>query len=179
MDRFDKLLWLLISVILVTLLFLLLQGAHRDGGAPPGGVTSRAMERELAYLARMTLIQKLYGPVEEFRRKGELQTALLKLDELARQYPGDAHGYILQGEILQQMGLTEAALASYVVGVKLDGDYLEKNNPSSIRDMISRLVMEAERGIGVRARANPSNRTLATALGNVNYLKSRLAGGCE
>jgi hypothetical protein len=33
--------------------------------------------------------------------------------------------------------------------------------------------------IGGRARANPENHSLAVALKNVNYLRSRLAGGCE
>ncbi len=178
-DNFDRILWLLLGVTLLSLAFLLAQGARRDGGTQAGGASSRAMERELTYQARVALVQKLYGPVEDLRRKGELQTALLKLDELSRQYPGEAHGYIIQGEILQQMGQIEAALASYVAGVRLDGEYVDKKSPLSRRDEIDRLVAEGERAIGGRARSNPSNRTLATALGNLNYLKSRLAGGCE
>lgn len=178
-DNFDRILWLLLGVILVSLAFLLSQGARRDGSTQASGVASRAMERELTYQARVALVQKLYGPVEELRRKGELQTALLKLDELSRQYPGEAHGYIIQGEILQQMGLLEAALASYVAGVRLDGEYVDKKSPLSRRDEIDRLVTEGERGIVGRARANPANRAMATALRDINYLKSRLAGGCE
>jgi hypothetical protein len=178
-DKVDKILWLLLGVMLITLAFLLSQGTRRDAGQPAGGVANRAMERELSYQARVALVQKLYGPVEESRRKGELQTALLKLDELSRRYPGEAHGYIIQGEILQQMGLLESALASYVAGVRLDGEYVDRKSPLSHRDEIDRLVTEGDRGIVGRARANPSNRALATALGNLNYLKSRLAGGCE
>jgi hypothetical protein len=177
-DKFDKLLWLLLGVVLVTLAILLLPGAHRDG-TPTGGVAGRAMERELTNQARVALVQKLYGPVEEYRRKGELQTALLKLDELSRQYPGEAHGHIIQGEILQQMGVLEAALASYVAGVRLNGEYVDRKSPLSRRAEIERLVTEGERSIVGRARTNPSNRTLGAALGNINYLKSRLAGGCE
>jgi hypothetical protein len=33
--------------------------------------------------------------------------------------------------------------------------------------------------IGARARANPGNLSMAQSLKNVNYLRSRLAGGCE
>jgi tetratricopeptide (TPR) repeat protein len=117
--------------------------------------------------------------VEELRRKGELQAALLKLDELARLYPGEAHGYILQAEILQQMGVIETALANYVAGIRLDGDYVDKKSPLSRREEISRFVTEAEGTIGSKAAANPSNRTLAVARKDLNYLKSRLAGGCE
>ena len=177
-DAFDKLLWILLSVVLVALALLLWQGSLRDG-ASAKGVADRAMERELTYQARIALVQKLYGPVEELRRKGELQTALLKLDELARLYPGEAHGYILQAEILQQMGIIEAALTNYVAGIRLDGDYIDKKSPLSRREAISRFVAETEPSISSRAAANRSNSTLAAARKDLNYLKSRLAGGCE
>lgn len=175
---FDKLLWLLLSAVLLALALLLWQGSHRTGPAGKG-VSDRAMERELNYQARIALVQKLYGPVEELRRKGELQSALLKLDELARLYPGEAHGYILQAEILQQMGVVEAALTNYVAGIRLDGDYIDKKSPLSRREEISRFVAETERSISGKAAANPSNRTLTAARKDLNYLKSRLAGGCE
>src|SRR6185369_6590596 len=177
-DAFDKLLWLLLAVVLIALTLLVWQGAHR-AGASGKGVADRAMERELTYQARIALVQKLYGPVEDLRRKGELQAALLKLDELARLYPGEAHGYMLQAEILQQMGVIETALTNYVAGIRLDGDYVDKKSPLSRREEISRFVTEAERTIGGKAAANPSNRTLAVARKDLNYLKSRLAGGCE
>lgn len=177
-EVFDKLLWFMLCVVLVALALLLWQGGHR-GGTSGKGVSDRAMERELTYQARIALVQKLYGPVEELRRKGELQAALLKLDELARLYPGEAHGYILQAEILQQMGVNEAALANYVAGIRLDGDYVDKKSPLSRREEISRFVTEADRTVGSKAAANPSNRTLAVARKDLNYLKSRLAGGCE
>jgi len=176
-DYFDKILWLLLGSVLAALAFLLWQGQHREGALAKGG--SRAMERELTNQARLMLLQKLYGPVEELRRKGELQSALLKLDELSSQYPGEAHGYILQGEILQQMGVFDAALASYVAGIRLNGAYVDRRSTLSQREALDRLVAEGERSIVPQAKANPDNRTLAKALANLNYLKSRLAGGCE
>lgn len=177
-DNFDKILWSMLGAVLITLALLLWQGQHRDG-AQARAVTDRAMERELTNQARVALLQKLYGPVDELRRKGELQTALLKLDELARQYPGEAHGYILQGEILQEMGVLEQALGSYVAGIRLNGEYVDRKSQLSRREELDRLVTAGERDIAGRARSNPSNRTLASALTNLNYLKSRLAGGCE
>lgn len=176
-DHFDKILWLLLGTVLVALALLLWQGQHREGALAK--VNNRAMERELANQARLALLQKLYGPVEELRKKGELQSALLKLDELSGQYPGEAHGYILQGEILQQMGVLDAALASYVAGIRLNGAYVDRRSTLSQREALDRLVAEGERTIVPRAKSSPDNRTLATALANLNYLKSRLAGGCE
>lgn len=179
-DKFDKLLWLLLSAALIALALLLWHGPQGAGTGTPGkGVADRAMERELAYQARIALLQKLYGPVEELRRKGEQQSALLKLDELARLYPGEAHGYILQAEILQQMGMVETSLTNYVAGIRLDGDYIDKKSPLSRRDVISRFVTEAERTLAGKISVNPANRTLTIARKDLNYLKSRLAGGCE
>ena len=178
LDRFDKLLVLLLAFVLITLTFVLMQGADPQTGTAKA-TADRVMERELAYQARISLLQKLYGPVDELRRKGELQTALLKLDEVSRQYPGEAHGHVLQAEILHQMGVLEEALASYVAGIRLNGEYIDRKSPLSRREAISRLVAEGERDIVGRAKANPANRTLAKSLTNINYLKSRLAGGCE
>ncbi|HEY3309006.1 MAG TPA: hypothetical protein VGJ93_11175 [Desulfuromonadaceae bacterium] len=177
-DKFDKLLGLLLASVLIALVLVLWQGSDRQAGTAKA-VADRVMERELTYQARVALLQKLYGPVDELRRKGELQTALLKLDEVSRQYPGEAHGHVLQAEILHEMGVLEEALASYVAGIRLNGEYIDRKSPLSRREAISRLVTEGERDIVSRAKANPANRTLATALTNINYLKSRLAGGCE
>lgn len=176
-DAYDKLLWLLLALAVAAIVLLLVVGGGPGGGKQAG--LGKAVEREMAYRARVELIGKLYGPVETMRRSGNNSAALLKLDELIRKYPGEAHGYILQGEILREMGTADEALASFVQGVKLNGDYLDANSPLSRRDEIQRLVDEDAKSIGARAAANPDNRTAAAALQRVNYLKSRLAGGCE
>lgn len=178
-DRFDRLLWLLLAVAITALLALL--GTHSTGSNDERSAAglNKALEREMAYQARVVLLQKLYAPVENLRKAGDLQGALFRLDELARTYPGEAHSYILKGEILHQMAAREEAVASYVQGIKLSGDYIDKKSPLSRREDIRRLVDEGVREIGGRARANPGNASLAAAMKNVNYLQSRLAGGCE
>lgn len=178
-DRFDRLLWLLLAVAITALLILL--GTHSPGGGNDRSVTSlnKALEREMAYQARVALLQKLYAPVENLRKSGDLQGALFRLDELARTYPGEAHSHILKGEILHQLGAREEAVASYVQGIKLSGDYIDKKSPLSRHDDIRRLVDEGLKEIGGRAKANPGNASLAAAMKNVYYLQSRLAGGCE
>jgi len=139
---------------------------------------SKAMEKEMAFQARVALLQKIYAPVEDLSHRGDLQGALLRLDELNRTYPGEAHGYILKGQILHQSGAIEEAISSYVEGIKLSGDYIDKKSPLSKRDDVKRLVDEGQRIIN-QAKTNPDNRSLAAAVININYLKSRLAGGCE
>ena len=178
-DRFDKLLWLLLLVTVCSLAVLLSVNGSHDGADAKNTGLNKAMEREMADQARMALIQKLYGPAEALQREGKLQAALLKLDELSRSYPGEAHGYMLKGEILRQTGALDEAVASYVQGIKLNGDYLTEKSPLSRRPEIQKLVDDGLREIGGRARANPANRSLAESLRNIYYLKSRLAGGCE
>ncbi len=177
-DAFDKSLWLLLALTLVALAAVL--SGHETGGeGARNGALDKALERQMAFQARVDLLGRLYAPVESQLKSGDLQGALFKLDELARIYPNEAHGSILRGEILSRMGALEEALASYVQGVRLNGDYVDGKSPMSRRTEIQRVVDEGVRVVGDKARANPGNRSLAVAMGNVNYLRSRLAGGCE
>lgn len=178
-DAFDRTLWAFLVVALVALAIVL--AGHETGArtARTASGLDKALDRQMAYQARVDLLRKLYGPVESLRQAGDLQTALFKLDEMARLYPQEAHGFILKGEILSGMGALEEALASYVEGVRLNGDYVDGKSPLSRRTEIRTVTDEGLRVIGGRARANPGNRSLSVALNNVNYLRSRLAGGCE
>ena len=178
-DTIDKILWALLAITLVTLAALLVLKNPQRSGAGTGGSIDKAVEREISYQARVALLQKLYGPVEQLRKEGQLQAALLKLDELGRSYPGEAHGSILQGEILLESGAFDEAVASFVRGVKLNGDYVDAKSPLSRRDHIERLVDRGMGSLKERISASPSNSSLATVQKNLFYLQSRLAGGCE
>ncbi len=178
-DAYDRIISALLVVTLVALVCLLAgRGADAGPHRNPAGL-DKAMERATAYQARLEFLQKLYGPVESLRRTGDLQAALFKLDELNRAYPKEAHGYILKGEILSGMGALDEALANFVEGVRLNGDYVDAKSPLSRRPEIGKVTDEGLEAIGKRVRANPENRSAAAALKNVNYLRSRLAGGCE
>ncbi|MEI7818121.1 MAG: hypothetical protein WCI45_13120 [Desulfuromonadales bacterium] len=177
-DTFDKLCWLFLIVVLISTVVLIYTnigtGSEKRAAGP-----SKTLERELSYRARVDLINQLYLPVENLRKEGNNQTALLKLDELIRKYPTEAHGHILQGDILQRMGAFDEAISSYVEGVKLNGDYVDTKSPLSRRAEIQKLVDGGLKDVGPRVAANPNNRSLVIARQKLNYLKSRLAGGCE
>lgn len=177
-DIFDKFCWLLLVVTVVSLGWFTYVGGSKGGERSTAG-SGKALERELAYRARVELIEKLYAPIETLRKEGNAQTALLKLDELFRKYPGEGHGYILQGEILSGMGAYDEALASYVEGVRINGDYIDSKSPLSRRKEIQNLLDQSVNSISRRASANPDNRSLKASREKINYLKSRLAGGCE
>ncbi len=178
-DSYDKILclFLIVTAAAVAVLFTGHGSAGDAAKASPG--PDRSMEREIAYQARVAFLQKLYAPVEALRKAGDAQGALFKLDELNRLYPNEAYGRILQGEILFGMGALDEAVARYAEGVRLNGDYVDRKSPLSRRGEIEAAADEGMRVIGARARANPANLSLALSLKNVNYLKSRLAGGCE
>ncbi len=177
-EPFDKFCWLVLLVACTALAVLLLGGAGEGtSGKAPG--LGKAAEREMAYRARVELISRLYGPVETLVAAGNRQEALLKLDGLIRQYPGEAHGHILQGGILREMGAADEAVASFVQGIRLNGEYLDDRSPLSRRSEIRTFVDDSMKRVGARAAANPGNRTAAETLQKLGYLRSRLAGGCE
>lgn len=175
-DAYDRTLLILLALAL-TALCLVLAGRGSHAGLPPSA--DQSMEKELAYQARVALLQRLYAPVEELKRTGNLQGALFKLDELAQKYPSEAHGRVLKGEILRSMGAFDEALHCYADGVRLNGEYLDRKSPLSRRADIQLAAEEGERSVGARLRANPDNVSLAALLKDVRYLRSRLAGGCE
>lgn len=176
-DRFDRFLWLGLAGSLAALVFLLSSGA--SSGSVNRHSLDKAMEEEMAYQARTAFLQKVYGPVESLINSGEPQRALLKLEELGRRYPGEAHGYVLKGAILAGLGALDEAVGSYVRGVRLNGDYVDARSPLSRRTEIRQIVEQGVKAIGEKARAHPDNPSLAAALKDVYYLQSRLAGGCE
>ncbi len=177
-EPFDIFCWLVLLVACTALVVLLAGGAGdgKSGNAPGLG---KAAEREMAYRARIELITRLYGPVETLVAAGRRQEALLKLDGLIRQYPGEAHGYILRGVILREMGAADEAVGSFAQGIGLNGDYLDDRSPLSRRSEIRTFVDDSMKRIGARVASNPGNRTAAETLHKLGYIRSRLAGGCE
>lgn len=178
-DRYDKLLWLGLLGVIGTLGFFLFAGSVRESAAVDAGSLDRAMEQELARQAKVSFVEKIYQPVARLREEGQLQSALLKLDELSARYPGDAHGFILKGEILLEMGALDAAVSSFVAAVQRNGDYVDQHHPFSRAVEIRQLVERGLREIAPRLQAQPDNPALAESRKQLFYLQSRLAGGCE
>lgn len=176
-DRFDRLLCFFLVVTAAALTAVLLAGGG-TGEARPVTV-DKSLEREMAREARAALLHRIYGPVEALRKEGQPQAALLKLDELARRYPGEAHGHILKGELLYEMGSLEGAVASFSAGVRLSGDYVDKGSPLNRGAEIRQAVEKGLATLKPKAAMQPENPSLAVAMRDVYYLQSRLAGGCE
>lgn len=177
-DRFDRLAAMALLLVVVALGVLLVT-ARPSGGRPAAGGSDRQMERELLAQAKVAFLDRHYGPVAMLRDRGELQSALLKLEELDRTFPGEAHGALLRGDILYRMGLIDRAVTSLAVAVRGNGDYLDAAGPLNQRDLIAGV---AERGVPLlrdRLRGQPDDRQAAATLKDAYYLKSRLAGGCE
>jgi cytochrome c-type biogenesis protein CcmH/NrfG len=174
-DRFDTLLAALLFITALCLVALVIQ-------ALPDKTTridSRSLERELSAQARTALLDRLYAPVCAALQAGQLQEALLKLEEITVRYPGEAHGFILKGEIFNRLELFDKAVASFVQGVKLNGDYIDKTSQITRRAVIEKLVTAQLPRAAAAYRSSPGNPARKEHLANINYLKSRLAGGCE
>ena len=177
-DRFDRL-SLAGLVLLAAALGVLLATAGRSDGRQADSGMNRRIEQEMLAQAKLSFLERHYGPVMVLRDGGELQSALLKLEELERTFPGEAHGALLRGEIFHRMGMNDRAVSSPAVAVRGNGDYLDPASPLNQRDLIA---MAAEQGIPLlrdRLLGQPDDRQAAATLKDAYYLKSRLAGGCE
>ncbi len=175
-DRFDILLCGGMLVCLLTLGWLLMAG---QGSNISAAALDKALEQQIAYQARIDFLHNLYRPVEELRLAGQASAALLKLDELARHYPQEAHGEILQAEILLERGATTESIDHYVRAVRLNGDYVDRASPLSRRSGIQQLVDVQLPAFAARTREKPQNLALKNTLIGLYYLQSRLAGCCE
>lgn len=175
-DRFDILIYAGLLVCVVALGLLLIPGQKQDSSA---ALIDKALEQQIAYRARVDFLHKLYQPVEDLRVQGQASVALLKLDELARQYPQEAHGEILHAEILIERGAVSEAIDHYVRAVRLNGDYVDKVSTLTRRHDIKQLVETQLPAFVSRARKKPQNISLQNSVTGLYYLQSRLAGGCE
>lgn len=175
---FDKGLWLALILLIAALVVLVVKG---DGSEDREGAQSfdKALARSMAYQSRVALIRELYGPVENLLVAGQDQGALLKLTEIEKSYPGEAHGQILKGSIQARLGAVDEAATSYAAAVRLRGDYVDKENPLSRRSEIARFVDSSLKSVGARLALNPESQSAKGTLKQLYYLQSRLAGGCE
>jgi tetratricopeptide (TPR) repeat protein len=175
-DRFDILVCGGMLVCVLATGWLLWGGQEKNVSS---AALDKALERQIAYQARIDFLRNLYRPVEELRSAGQAAAALLKLDELARHYPQEAHGEILQAEILLERGATKQAIEHYVRAVRLNGDYVDKASPLSRRSGIQQLVNEQLPAFAELVGKKPRNPALRKVRTGLYYLQSRLSGGCE
>jgi len=177
-DRFDQ---LMIASLVVVLLFTaaLLAGAGPGENNRAAAVMNRQLEREILYQARVAFIERHYSPVIALRDSGALQEALLKLEELGRTLPGEAHNDLMSGDILLRMGQFDRALPKLAAAVRRNADYVDSASPLSQRALVESAVSEGLPLVRDRLRSQPDSRIMAQVVKDGYYLQSRLAGGCE
>lgn len=176
-DRFDRL--ALIGLMLVVgALFALLVSAGTSAGRQVNGL-ERQVEQEMLTQARVAFLDRHYGPVLTLRNQGELQSALLKLEELEREFPGEPHGALLRGDLFFRMGLIDRAVSSLAVAVRGNGDYVDQASPLNQRELVETVAGQGVPLLRDRLRGQPDDQSAAGLLKEAYYLQSRLAGGCE
>ena len=179
LDRYDKTLACLTTAIIAAICVLIFSAVRNPVASASVSNDGRSMERALALQARLVLLDRLYAPATSLVTAGRFQDALLKLEEINRSYPGEPYGLVLKGELLFHLGAVEEAVARYAEGVKRQGDYIDRRNPLSRRDAIEQAVNAAVAAIARRRTSGDNSPSLSALVANVNYLRSRLAGGCE
>ena len=177
-DRFDR---LLLFGLLLTLAFLaaLLITAPIDASHVSGRGLDRQLEREMSYQARIAFLERRFQPVMDQLSQGALPEALLTLEELTRDLPGEVHSDLLRGDVFFRMGQLDRALTNLAVAVRQNPDYVDSASPLNQRELIDAVVSQGMPQLRDRLRSQPGNRSLEQVLKDGYYLQSRLAGGCE
>jgi hypothetical protein len=175
-DLFDKLHWVALFGVVAAVVYLLLF-ASADGTQIRK--QDKRLELALQQKAKAAFLLETYGPVEELAATGNRVEALLKLEELERDFPGEAHASILRGALLVEQGALAEGIRSYVLGVRQNGDYIDERSLLGRHSEISDLVTTQLPIIKEKVERTPDSRTWNEALKNIYYLQSRLAGGCE
>jgi tetratricopeptide (TPR) repeat protein len=175
-DRFDILLGILLLVCCAAVAALLLGSGSQASQSSLS--VDKAIAQDMAYQAKVSFLERLYAPVSELQQSGKPESALLKLDELSRRYPEEAHGELLRGEILLQMQVLPQAIRHLAKAVRMNGDYVDQHSPLSRRPLIEQLLGEQLPQLKEKA-AQQSSTILQAALKDLYYLQGRMAGGCE
>lgn len=175
-DHFDRLHWLLLAALIGTTLYLL---AFSGSDGATVRKQDKRLELALQEKARAAFLLETYAPVEELIAAGRLSEALLKLEELERDYPGEAHAAILRGGLLIRQGAIVEGVRAYVLGVRQNGDYIDNRSLLGRHAEISSLVADRLPEVKARVDQAPQSASWNWALKDLYYLQSRLAGGCE
>jgi hypothetical protein len=175
-DFFDKLHWFAVCGVVAAVVYLLFF-ASADGTTVRK--QDKRLELALQQKAKVAFLLETYGPVEELAASGNRVEALLKLEELERDFPGEAHASILRGALLLEQGAIAEGIKAYVLGVRQNGDYIDERSLLGRHDEIEKLVNTQLPVIKLKVDRSPENRTWNKTLKNIYYLQSRLAGGCE
>jgi predicted Zn-dependent protease len=172
-DRVDILFAILLLLCIVAVSALLSgSGSQASQGRL---AVDKALERDMAYQAKVSFLERLYAPVSGLQQTGKYEAALLKLDELSRRYPEEAHGELLRSEILLQLQAVPQAIEHLAAAVRMSGDYVDRYSPLSRRQLIERLLDEQL----PKVKATQASERQQSLLKDLYYLQGRLAGGCE
>lgn len=131
-------------------------------------IPKRSVDRPFLVNARLLFLQSTFGPVEEKIRQGKGEEAAMLLEELSRTHPDEPYGLLLKGRILAARGAGPEAIASYAEAVRREGGLVDERGLFSARREIEGVIASfARTSLPPRARRD------------FDYLRSRLAGGCE
>jgi predicted Zn-dependent protease len=177
-DRFDLILIVSLALVLLISAAMLLNHSETRSVSHASSI-NRQMEQEMLFQARLSFLDRHYNPVIQLRESGSYPEALMKLEELNRTLPEEAHNDLLMGDIFLRMGLYDQALTKLADAVRKNADYVDLMSPLSHRPLVESAVASALPVVRDRLRAQPENLSLEKVVKDGYYLQSRLAGGCE
>lgn len=176
-DRFDILTAIGFCVVLAFALLLFINGD--PSGLVQGKSASLMAEKLIQERAQAAFLAETYVPVEQLIAEDRLGEALMRLEQIERDIPGEAHTALLRGGLLVRQGALVEGVAEYVRAVKARADYIDRRSPLQRRDEFELLLQSALPVLQQRLQQGAKSPSLDRAIRDLRYLQSRLAGGCE
>lgn len=177
MDWLDKLsIAAILGLALATLAMLanheIMKRRHHNPGVVP-------KEEKSSHILQMEIDKGIYREVISYKERGLYDQAIVKLEDIMKNYPEKSLSYVYLADIHIKQGKLGDAIHNYRRAVEMEPDYVDKRTPLFIGDKIKELVKEARQKFGREKALRPKDKEVRRILKDVYYLQSRLAGGCE
>lgn len=177
MDWLDKL--SIAAVAAFTLIIVGMLVNHGTTKALQDNPGSSTKEQKDLYALRMEMDRKIYEDVISLKEKGLYTEAMAALQDVMKRYPKKPQSYVYRAQLYFHQAKLGEAIHNYRQAVEMEPDYVDKRTPLFIGDKIKKLVTEGREKFAREKALKPEDKGVQTALQDIYYLQSRLAGGCE
>ncbi len=132
-----------------------------------------------AYAQQIAKDAVLYAPVMQLLEEKKFSQAEEQLLEIQISHPDNSQSLIYGAKLQYAQGQSAATIHSYRLAVDKTPDYIDKNTPLFMGDMIMDIISETRSKLLREKKLKPGDKSINVALEDIYYLQRRIAGGCE
>jgi len=177
MDLLDQISLGALLILVAALFGMLLQQHLRSSGIPATSEVE-ASSSDLYELERQ-MDQRLFYKALDLEKAGQVDQAIIALQDVMNAHPQRPSVYLYMARLYLEAGSLVDSVHYYRLAVEKNPDYVDKRTPVYCGDELKALVTEGLEKLSREKVLRPKDRQVRSALKDIYYLQSRLAGGCE